>query len=117
VLLPQAWHAAELLSKRGLDVAVVNLPWLNQVDAAWLRSTVAPRRAVFTLDNHLIKGGQGQMIAAAIAGLALEKTPRLRSFGLTSFPLCGQNDEVLRAHGLDAESLAAAIAETMKSAR
>jgi transketolase len=117
VLLPQAWHAAELLSKQGLDVAVVNLPWLNQVDAVWLRSTVAARRAVFTLDNHLIKGGQGQMIAAAIAGLALEKAPRLRSFGLTSFPLCGQNDEVLRAHGLDAESLAAAIAETMKSAR
>jgi transketolase len=117
VLLPQAWHAAELLSKRGLDVAVVNLPWLNQVDAAWLKSTVSGRRAVFTLDNHLIKGGQGQMIAAAIAGLALEKAPRLRSFGLTNFPLCGQNDEVLRAHGLDADSLAAAIAETMKSAR
>ncbi len=115
VLLPQAWHAAELLAKQGIDVAVVNLPWLNQVDAAWLKAAVSGRRAVITLDNHLVKGGQGQMIAAAVAGLGLEKAPRLRSLGLSDFPLCGQNDEVLRAHGLDAESLAGAIAETLKS--
>jgi transketolase len=115
VLLPQAWLAAERLKQHGIDVAVVNLPWLNQVDAEWLKSTLFGRRAVFTLDNHLVKGGQGQMIAAAMARLALDKAPRLQSFGLSDFPFCGQNDEVLRAHRLDAESLAAAIAETMKA--
>ena len=114
VLLPQAWHAAELLSKQGLDVGVVNLPWLNQVDPEWLASVLNGRRAVFTLDNHLVKGGQGQMIAAAIARLGLKEAPRLRSFGLTDFPRCGQNDEVLRAHGLDVDSLATAIAKAMK---
>ncbi len=115
VLLPQAWKAADILRERhGLEVAVVNLPWLARVDGDWLRRTVVGRRAVFTLDNHLVNGGQGRMIAAAIAELALDRAPLVRRFGLNDFPVCGQNDEVLRAHGLDAESLAAAIAATLK---
>jgi transketolase len=115
VLLPQAWRAAELLRERdGLEVAVVNLPWLSQVDRDWLRRTIAGRRAVFTLDNHLVEGGQGRMIGASIAELGLDRPPVLRRFGLTDFPACGQNDEVLRAHGLSADQLADAIAATLK---
>jgi transketolase len=117
VLLPQAWRAAELLAERHrIDVAIVSLPWLNQVDADWLKQAVSGRRAVFTLDNHLVKGGQGRMIAAAMAGLALEAPPHLHAFGLTDFPACGQNEEVLRAHKLDAESLTATVAETLEPA-
>ena len=56
---------------------------------------------------------QGRMVAAAVAGLALDRPLQVQSFGLTEFPACGQNDEVLRAHGLDAESLAAAMAQTL----
>ncbi|MGD9921899.1 MAG: transketolase C-terminal domain-containing protein [Pseudorhodoplanes sp.] len=114
VMLPQAYQAAELLKARhGLDVAVVNLPWLNRVNAAWLRKMLEGRRALFTVDNHFVRGGQGRMIAAAVAELGLDRMPILRSFGLTELPACGQNDEVLRAHGLDAESLASAIGETL----
>jgi transketolase len=113
ILLPQAWRAAELLRERdGLEVAVINLPWLSRVDREWLRGLVSGRRAVFTLDNHLVEGGQGRMIAAAIAELDLDHRP-LRRFGLTDFPACGQNDEVLRAHGLSADQLADAIAATL----
>jgi transketolase len=115
VLLPEIWHAAEALSKHGIELAVVNLPWLNQVDAEWLRGVVAGKRAVFTLDNHFVKSGQGRMVAAAIASLQLQPAPAVLSFGLTDFPACGQNDEVLRAHGLDAESLSASIAGTLQA--
>ena len=111
VLLPQGFLAAEMLRARhGLDVAVVNLPWLNRIDVDWLRSAIGGRRAVFTLDNHFVKGGQGRMIGAAVASLGLDVPVTVKNFGLTDFPACGQNDEVLRAHGLDAESLAASIA-------
>jgi transketolase len=114
VLLPQAWRAAELLQQRdGLDVAVVNLPWLARIDGDWLGRAIAGRRAVFTLDNHLVNGGQGIRVAAAIAGLGLDRPPQVHHFGLKDFPVCGQNDEVLRAHGLDAESLADEIARVL----
>jgi len=116
VLLAQAWRAAELVEQRtGLGVAVINLPWLNHMDRDWLRRTLAHRAAVFTLDNHLIAGGQGRMIAAAIAGLALDRPPAVHHFGLTDFPACGQNDEVLRAHGLDADSLMQGMLETLRT--
>jgi transketolase len=107
VLLSQAVIAAkELRDKEGLALAVVNLPWLNCVDRKWLANRVRGMRLVFTLDNHLLAGGQGQMLAATIAGLeAKESRPRVVSFGVEGIPVCGQNDEVLRHHGLDAGSL------------
>jgi transketolase len=113
-LLPEVWRAAEILSKQGIELSIVNLPWLNQVDYDWLRGVVARTRAIFTLDNHLVKSGQGRMIAAAVAGLQLQPAPSVASFGLTDFPACGQNDEVLRAHGLDAESLATAFIKILE---
>jgi transketolase len=114
VMLPQAYLAAELLKKRdGLDVAVVNLPWLNRIDANWLRKTLDGKRALFTIDNHFVKGGQGRMVGAALAGLALDRAVSVQSFGVADFPACGQNDEVLRAHALDAESLATAMVQTL----
>lgn len=114
ILLPQAWHAAEQLAKSdGLEVAVVNLPWLNRIDQEWLGRTVAGKRAVFTLDNHLLEGGQGRMIAAAIAELGLDHAPTVTRFGVSRIPVCGQNDEVLRAHGLDANSLARSVSRIL----
>jgi len=56
---------------------------------------------VVTLDNHYVQGGQGQMLAAAIAELGLEPAVRVTSVGVTELPECGTNDEVLAYHGLD----------------
>ena len=108
VLLPQAWLASKILREQhGFSLRVVNLPWLNRVDDAWLRETLDGVKRVFTLDNHYIAGGQGEMIAARIAELGLPA--RVTRFGVEDVPVCGQNDEVLRAHGLDAESLVGKI--------
>ena len=114
VLLPQAWHAAEQLAREhGIELEVVNLPWLNHVDAEWLGSAVSGRTHLFTLDNHYVDGGQGQMLLGRLAELGLSKPPRCTRLGVRSIPACGQNAEVLRAHGLDAASIASAIAAAM----
>ncbi|MGH9253125.1 MAG: transketolase C-terminal domain-containing protein [Vicinamibacterales bacterium] len=106
-LLSNAWHAAaEAEQSAGLSTRLVNLPWLNQVDAAWLRETIGATRAVVTLDNHYVRGGQGEMIAAAIAGLGLDPVVTVSMIGVTELPECGTNDEVLAYHGLDIASLA-----------
>ena len=112
VLLPEAWHAAERIeAATGQPVRLFNLPWLNTVDAAWLAGVVAGAKLVVTLDNHLLKGGQGEMLAAALAGRSrdLGSFPSLLSLGLTETPRCGLNPEVLKAHGLDAEGIAKAV--------
>ncbi|HEY0714806.1 MAG TPA: transketolase C-terminal domain-containing protein, partial [Polyangia bacterium] len=113
VMLGELYKSAEILRRsQGIDLEVVNLPWLNLVDAAWLKQVVSGKRRVFTLDNHYIHGGQGDVVARAIAELGLSGL-RVRRFGLTEIPRCGQPDEVLRAHALDGESLAMAIAKEM----
>jgi transketolase len=109
-LLANAWHAAEEIERsRGISARVINLPWLNHVDSAWLRDVIGTTRAVVTLDNHYVRGGQGQMIATAIAGLRLEAAVTVSTIGVAKLPECGTNDEVLGHHGLDIASLADVI--------
>ncbi|HET9464930.1 MAG TPA: transketolase C-terminal domain-containing protein [Gemmatimonadales bacterium] len=106
VLLPQAYVAAAALkTEHGIGLSVVNLPWLNRVDDAWLRRTLGDRRHIFTLDNHYVHGGQGQLIASRIAGFALEPAPRVYNLGVTDIPVCGTNAEALAAHELDSAGL------------
>lgn len=109
VLLPEAVAAAEQLREEGIRTRVVNLPWLNRVDLAWLRTTVADARLLVTLDNHYVWGGQGEYLLAQVARLGLERAPRGLPLGVREIPACGTNAEVLRYHGLDAASLADTI--------
>ena len=111
ILLAEAFRAAELLAPRGIAAAVVDLPWLNRVDPAWLRETVRPFRAVVTLDNHYVAKGQGEFLASSITGEGL--SPRILMLGVREIPACGSNDEVLKYHKLDAPSLAEAASGFM----
>jgi len=105
-LLANAFEAAaELERTTGLSIRLVNLPWLNRVDSSWLRDVVGDRRSIVTLDNHYLRGGQGEMLAAAIAAIGLDPAVRVSSIGVTELPECGTNDEVLAYHGLDVAGL------------
>ena len=109
-MLTQAMKAAERLERdHGIDLKVVNLPWLNRVDRDWLRETGHGCRALFTLDNHYVDGGQGQMLLATLAELDLVPGVTARRFGVTRIPESGGDVEVLEAHALDAASLSAAM--------
>ncbi|HET9267206.1 MAG TPA: transketolase C-terminal domain-containing protein, partial [Vicinamibacterales bacterium] len=116
-LVSNACQAADdVEASTGARLAVVVLPWLNRVDEAWLRGAVGTRRAVITIDNHYVQGGQGEMIGAAIARLALQPAPAVTRLGVTSLPECGTNDEVLQHHGLDVASLAQRFRATLEPA-
>ena len=109
-LLSNAWYAAqEIEQAAGVTTRLINLPWLNRVDPVWLREAIGTSRAVVTLDNHYVRGGQGDMIAATVAALALDPTVSVTKIGITDLPECGANDEVLAHHGLDIASLAQAF--------
>ena len=109
-LLSNAWHAIEELAQASdSTIRLVNLPWLNRVDPAWLRETIGDCRSVLLLDNHYTRGGQAEMVAATIADLALNPTASVTRLGVTELPECGTNDEVLAYHGLDIASLVKAF--------
>jgi transketolase len=107
VLLSNAWRAADDLAADGVRAAVINLPWLNRIDDAWIRDVLGRFSVVVTLDNHYRSLGQGVMVAAALARTGVRA--HVRSLGLDDVPACGTNAEVLAHHGLDAASIANAV--------
>ncbi|MBA3859952.1 MAG: transketolase, partial [Cyanobacteria bacterium PR.3.49] len=115
VMLSQAYRAAMLLKESNFGLTVINLPWLNRVDEQWLSEVLAKHKLLITLDNHFIKGGQGEYIASVIPSLGLSSLENVLKLGLTEIPKCGQNDEVLQAHKLDAQSIAARILAASQS--
>jgi transketolase len=107
VLLAQAVRAARLLAERGVGLKVVDLPWLNRVDDAWLAEAVGGRRLLVTLDDHYVDGGQGEKVLAALARSG--RAAPVLQLGLHDVPPCGQPGEVLERLGLDAEAIAQAV--------
>lgn len=118
VMLSQAFAAAKMLNERyGIGLKVVNLPWLNRFDEEWLKETVRDYSWIFTLDNHYVTGGQGEMIASKLAELGFSGQARIKKFGILDVPFCGQNHEVLQVHRLDAVSLMEEISKSVSFTR
>jgi transketolase len=115
VLLNEVLGAAEALGGAGLSVAVVNMPWLNRIDASWLRATVEPFELVVTVDNHSPVGGLGDAVMRALAEADLLKTRRVATMGVEGYPPSGAPLEVLRHHRLDSATIAGRLAQLAKA--
>jgi transketolase len=114
VMVGGAWHAAELLARDGLDFGVVSLPWLRDVDGAWLAG-VADGAPIVTLDNHYLPGGQGDAVLAALAADAPEAAARVLKIGVEEIPKSGENNETLHVHRLDGEGIAGRVTAALRA--
>jgi len=106
VMLHEALTAAELLEGR---LQVVNMPWLNRVDAQWLAELVDPFGELFVLEDHAPVGALGDVLRRTLEGRGLTV------FGVEGWPACGTPLEALRYHGLDGLSLADRIALALRA--
>jgi transketolase len=108
VLLGAAVQAAKSVAgSGGVRAKVINLPWLNCVDGEWLKEALRGFRKVVALDNHYLRGGQGDVIAKALAesGMGIQ----YRQLGVAGIPPSGTNQQVLQALNLDAAAIGRAI--------
>ncbi len=106
VMLHEALIAADLLSSRGVDLKVVNMPWLNRIDGEWLGSVAAGAKSVVVVEDHSPVGGLGDRIRQDLDDKGLLKDLNLRIWGVEGYPAFGAPPEALKAHQLDGESLA-----------
>lgn len=101
VMLSAAVYSAQTLqAEHGISTKVINLPWLNHIDADWLASELCNIKHWFTIDNHYQIGGQGDRLADAILAKRIQGTA-LHRLALKQVPACGTNSEILGAHGFD----------------
>ena len=107
VMLHEALTASELLAEGDLSVAVVNLPWLNVVDADWLAEIVEPMRTCSC--SRTTRRSVRSATRCGVAGRA-----PVTVFGVEGWPACGTPAEALRHHGLDGASLAERIASVTR---
>jgi len=114
VMLTEAYKAASILKQSGIGLKVVNLPWLNQFDSQWLADAVHGYSAIFTLDNHYIRGGQGDMLISTLGQNVDLRGVVIQQYGIKQVPVCGTNDEVLKFHRLDAENLVQQISSKLE---
>lgn len=112
VMVGGAWAAADLLAEERIEAGVVSMPWLRGIDGAWL-ADVADDAAIVTLDNHYLSGGLGDGVLAALAADSPEAAGRVRKIGVEEVPKSGENNEVLAAHGLDAQGITRRVRELL----
>jgi len=106
VMLHEALTAAEALDGR---LQVVNMPWLNRVDARWLSELVEPYGELFVVEDHAPVGALGDTLRRELDGRSVNV------FGVEGWPACGTPVEALRFHGLDGASLADRIALALRA--
>ncbi len=104
MFLKHAYQVAEKLeNEKGISVAVMNFPWLNQVDGVWLASKVKSFKSIITIDNHYFEGGLGQKLNSIIAIQNINV--KITNFAVDDIPASGQPLEVLAFHELDIDSI------------
>ena len=114
VMVHEALLAAEILEKKGLSIKVINMPWLNRVDADWCKDTLASCEGIYVLEDHSPVGGLGDFLLNALVDSRILRQRTFRKLGVRGYPACGTPQEVLRYHGLDGESIAATVAGDME---
>ena len=102
---------------KNVQADVFNFPWLNRVDTSWATETLGQYDLVVVIDDHYKLLGFGNIIATVFGTNRVpdkNSNPKMLLLGLEEIPACGQNDEVLKYHGLDAESIVAKIRKMQK---
>lgn len=117
-MLNPALKAAALLADKDINAAVVDAVWLKPLDIDTLSAVVGTSdMPVFTIEDGTVKGGLGSAVSSWLSTSGRHN--RLTMIGIDDcFVTQGSVEELRRLCGLDAESIAATVANSLhKSAK
>ena len=113
ILVNQALDAAELLAQKGIRVRVVKLNQICPLDSKQVKDALSGTERLLVLEDCMATGCVGQRIAAILAQERME--PRcltLKNLGGRFAPQ-GTVDQLYKAFGLDARSVAHSVEEML----
>ena len=113
ILVNQALDAAELLAQKGIRVRVVKLNQICPLDSKQVKDALSGTERLLVLEDCMATGCVGQRIAAILGQERME--PRcltLKNLGGRFAPQ-GTVDQLYKAFGLDARSVADSVEEML----
>jgi transketolase len=108
VLLGQVMLAADLLSRRGVSVEILNVHTIKPIDRDAILASCLRTGAVMSVEEHSIIGGLGTAIAEILAEDARTVIPLRRIGVMDSFGESGSAYELLDFHHLTSEHIVSA---------
>ncbi len=106
VTLHNALAAADALAKEGVTVRVIDAYSIEPIDVETLRVAAKETGRILTVEDHSVRGGLGEAVAAAVSGIAPVKI-----VGVTKLPRSGKPEELMEDHGLSAAAIARTVRE------
>ncbi|MBD3426976.1 MAG: 1-deoxy-D-xylulose-5-phosphate synthase [Candidatus Omnitrophica bacterium] len=109
-----ALAASEVLSKKGIEVSVVNARFIKPLDKEMLEDVFSNARKVITLEEGVVNGGFGSAVLE-FAERENIKNIRVRCLGLPDeFIEHGERDELLRKYHLTPDEIAGIIESELR---
>jgi transketolase len=108
IMTALALDTAEILTKKGIEAAVLNVPTIKPLNTAAAAGAAAGKKLAVTMEEHWIIGGLGSAIAETLA--ENRDTPPLLRIGIDDqFGQSATADELLDHYGLTPAKMADAI--------
>ena len=111
-MVVQSLAAAELLSRKGIDVRVIDCHTLKPLDVEAVLQAAEETGVIVTAENNVIYGGLG----SAVAEVLVENHPiPMKRVGVRDiFTESAPYLDLLKKYGLSADHIAVAVEETLK---
>ena len=111
-MLYEAMNAAEVLSKEGVSVRVIDLHTVKPLDEEAVILAARETGCIVTAEEHQVRGGMGSAVAECLAAncpVPMEMVGVQDSFGES-----GQPQELMDKYGLNQENIEAKIRAVLK---
>jgi transketolase len=105
----EALRAYELLQRKGINIAVIDLYSIKPLDAATIVSVAQQcNNRIITVEDHYIQGGLGEAVTYAVRNHACIVT----CLAVTHLPRSGMPQELLADAGINADAIENAVCAT-----
>lgn len=112
VLVAEALKAADLLARKNISVAVINMASIKPIDAALLKKYAQKTGAILTAEEHNVMGGLGSAVCEELAGVF--PVPIVRAGMQDTFGQSGTADDLLDYYELRGPGLAKMAQKVIK---
>ncbi len=108
ITVHEALKAADTLAGEGVSVRVIDAYSIKPIDT---KTLVDAGELLVTVEDHWPEGGLGDAVLGALAEAGAGR--RVKKLAVTGMPHSGKPAELMKAAGIDADAIAAAVRELL----